>query len=391
LSKLSDANPNDNKYIGLEKDVHLKQLEMPVVYKTGNDSLYEVDLGTLDFLKKCDGRSKVSELEPEIGFFEYILSENIALLSNEPEFRPHGVGVNEKPSLRYLLVEITESCNLSCKHCYQGGSQPRNLELKSISTIAEQFEAMGGLRLIISGGEPLMHPDFKEINRLMEGRAFRSILLTNATLINEDFVSSNRFDEVQVSLDGLEIGHDLLRGKGSFQRSLENIRRLRKAGISVSIASMIHADNYCEFAGLGELVRELGALSWSIDVPSKTGRLVDNDQMLPPLDQVKSIMQMQFGAEIHDSVDDLICGAHLGCVKATGAFTKCGFYENWSGGDISEGLKKCWMNLPRMRLSELECDCEFIEECKGGCRYRAECYNGKNGADPVKCLVFGAV
>ncbi len=385
---MPDTSLDDHKYLVLGNDVYIKQLEMPVVYKTGNDSLYEIDQSTLDLLKRCDGMSQLSQLKPDSEFLEYILDEGIAFLSEKPVFRANDVGINMTPSLRYLLVEVTESCNLACKHCYQGESRPLDLDLQSISKIVEQFEEMGGLRLIISGGEPLVHPRFGDINRLMAGRGFRSILLTNATLVNEEFVFNNNFDEVQVSLDGLEDGHDYLRGKGSFQKSLENLQLLRTYDISISIASMIHAQNYREFADLAELVHDLDALSWSIDVPSKTGRLAHNEQLLPPLDEVKSIMPLQFGAEIHDSVGDFVCGAHLGCVKSTGAFTKCGFYENSSGGNIGQGLKKCWLNLPRMHLSELDCDCRFLEECRGGCRYRAECYNGEKSADPIKCFLF---
>lgn len=376
-------------YLALESDVYLKKLEEPSVYKTVTDSLYEVDQNAFDFLQKCDGSLKVRELNPPADFLEYLLNENLASLPENACVNEIKVGTNLKPSLRYLLVEITSRCNLACRHCYQGEAKAVDLDMDILSQLADDFEDIGGLRLIISGGEPLLHPGFKEINRLVKGRAFRSILLSNGTLIDENHIADMGFNEVQISLDGLEDGHDYLRGKGSFQKSISALKLLKERGVPVSIASMVHSQNWHEFEQMKEIVKGLGAVSWSIDVPSESGRLTGRQEILPPLDKLKSILEMQFGSEIHDSKSDLVCGAHLGCVQSSGIFTKCGFYTNRTGGHIGEGMRKCWLNLPRMRLSELACDCEFLKECRGGCRYRAECYNGEKGADPIKCRIYG--
>lgn len=390
MTKFKRANADSaNKYLGLKDDVFLKRLEMPAVYRTSDDSLYEVDEKTFAFLQMCDGRLRVSELKPPDEFLHYILSEGIAVLSDTSKVRKNEVGTNLIPSLRYLLVETTNRCNLSCRHCYQGEAKAIDLPLGDFLKVTEEFEEMGGLRLIVSGGEPLLHPRFDKINQLMKKRAFRSILLTNGTLLNESVINELNFGEVQVSLDGLEEGHDFLRGSGSFEKSFQALRRLIKTGIPVSVATMVHARNVDEFEELERLVKELGAISWSIDVPSKTGRLEEHGELLPPLDRLRNILQLQFGAEIHDSQSNLVCGAHLACVRSNGVLTKCGFYTDWSGGSISKGLRKCWQELPRMSLSELNCDCGFVNECRGGCRYRAECYNNAKGADPIKCLLYG--
>lgn len=380
---------NEDRYLVLESGAYLKQLEGPAVYKTTDDSLYEVDSKTFDFLQKCDGSLRVCELNPPKDFLHYILDENLASLSEIPRAKEIKVAVNMKPSLRYLLVEITSRCNLACKHCYQGEAKAVDLDFETFSNLTYEFEDIGGLRLIISGGEPVLHPRFKEINQLMKDRAFRSILLTNGTLLDANFIADIGFNEIQISLDGLGKGHDYLRGEGTFKKTLAALKLLKKRDIQLSIASMVHAQNYDEFSDLENLVKDLGAISWSIDVPSETGRLAAHAEILPPLEKIKSILQLQFGAEIHDSESDLICGANLGCVKSSGQFTKCGFYTKWSGGHISEGLRKCWFNLPRMRFSELNCKCKFLKECRGGCRYRAECYNGSKDADPIKCLLYG--
>ena len=72
--------------------------------------------------------------------------------------------------------------------------------------------------------------------------------------------------------------------------------------------------------------------------------------------------------------------------------TKCGFFED-AVGDVFD-LEDAWRELRRKyiwSLSELKCKCDFVRECKGGCRYRALHYSGDIfGEDPVMCAIFKA-
>jgi hypothetical protein len=52
-------------------------------------------------------------------------------------------------------------------------------------------------------------------------------------------------------------------------------------------------------------------------------------------------------------------------------------------------LGKSWLNIPRMSLEELRCDCGELMECRGGCRYRALLYEDIYGKDPVQCFARG--
>ena len=74
-----------------------------------------------------------------------------------------------RPSLRYLELLVTDRCNLRCRHCYLGDAPGRDLPLPVLERVAREFEGMQGLRLLISGGEPLLHPDFWAFNALLPG------------------------------------------------------------------------------------------------------------------------------------------------------------------------------------------------------------------------------
>ena len=377
-------------FLRLGAEVFLKELEFPSVYNTSTDEIYKVDPDGFAELARCDGTlNKLdSRFPPE--FLEFCLEEGILESLSEPERREVQIGHNEIPSLRYLLVEITDRCNLSCVHCYLGETSGIDLPLEITEPLLEEFESMGGLRLVVTGGEPMLHPDFDRINSLAAGRAFRSILVTNATLLNEKTVPTLGFHEVQVSLDGMEEGHDFIRGEGSFSRALKGIDSLRSAGKDISIATMIHRRNLEELDSLESLVKSLGAVSWTLDVPCEAGRLTgETAVLLPDFREAAEDLERAFGSEQHQPSGDYACGAHLAFVKANGLFAKCGFYDEWHGGPVSDGLREAWLRLPRMRLADLDCECEYLTECGGGCRFRAETASSRTGPDPLKCIQFG--
>jgi MoaA/NifB/PqqE/SkfB family radical SAM enzyme len=67
----------------------------------------------------------------------------------------------------------------------------------------EEFEEIQGLRFLLSGAEPLLHPYFWEVNEVLRDYAFRSVLLSKGTLISNEIAKKLRIHEVQISLDGV--------------------------------------------------------------------------------------------------------------------------------------------------------------------------------------------
>jgi AdoMet-dependent heme synthase len=381
---------SENSFLAIGADVYLKELEFPSVYNTSTDEIYQVDPDGFTELARCDGTLAETDSRFPEEFLKFCTREGILETLSDPRYRRLHIGHNEIPSLRYLMVEITDRCNLSCLHCYLGETAGVDLPLEDIESLLAEFESIGGLRIVVTGGEPMLHPDFDHVSSLMTDRAFRSILVTNATLLDEKETPALGFHEVQVSLDGMEAGHDYIRGEGSFSKALKGIDSLRAAGKDVSVATMIHRRNLEELDSLESLVMRIGAVSWTLDVPCEAGRLAgDAAVLLPDLSQAASELERAFGSEQHQPSGDWACGAHLAFVKADGRLVKCGFYDEWQGGLVSDGLRKAWRNLPRMRLDELDCDCEDIADCGGGCRFRAETASSRTGPDPLKCIQFG--
>jgi MoaA/NifB/PqqE/SkfB family radical SAM enzyme len=154
-------------------------------------------------------------------------------------------------------VHLTGRCNLACAHCYLGEARDVDLPVATCARLLEEFEAGGGLRLLLSGGEPLMHPGFWEINEMLPARDVRTVLLTNGTLIDAAAARRLKVHEVQVSLDGLEQSHDRLRGEGSFAEALAGLHAAREAGLPISVATTVNEWNAGEFDDLEQLVDSL--------------------------------------------------------------------------------------------------------------------------------------
>jgi radical SAM protein with 4Fe4S-binding SPASM domain len=373
----------------LAKDVCLKWLEEPAVYHLKNDELYDLDEEAFGFLKTCAGKEGGMIDDPDILAFcleEGLLSDEDAAVKRPPGARA------PSPSLRYLELQITDRCNLRCGHCYIG-ERPESHELSvdRIRAVLTEFEGMQGLRVLITGGEPLMHSSFDAVNALLPGFSMRRVLFTNGLLLSERKIDSLNVHEIQISIDGLEEAHDMLRGQGTFSKAMAAVRLCLDKGIDVSVSTMVHAKNLADFDGMDRLFRELGVKDWTVDVPCSAGRLEENKQFRVRPEEGGRFLGYGFGGGIHSSAEGFGCGLHLMSVSADGQASKCTFYADRSVGRIEEGLRECWTRIVPVRLADLACDCAYLEVCRGGCRFRAEQTGGPCGKDLYKCQYYGII
>ena len=363
----------------------LKWLETPSVYDIGADELYEVDEDAFEFLKCC----ALPEGCPSGGgiFIDYCMKEGI-LTTEKVSVRRPPVLKSPVPSLRYLELQVTDKCNLRCRHCYIGESGSDELPLNEIRAILSEFEAVQGLRVLITGGEPLLHSRFMELNEMLPAFSFRKVLFTNGALLDKGKVVRLKVDEVQISIDGLEDAHNALRGQGSFSDAVNALRKCRDEGLDVSVSTMVHAKNLGDFDAMQRLFDELGVKDWTVDVPCTTGRLELNKDFRVDPETGGKYLAYGRGDGLHASTPGFACGLHLMSVNAAGAVSKCTFYSDRPVGTIRDGLRECWKRIPPVRLDSLKCDCRYIEQCRGGCRFRAEILEGPLGRDLYRCALY---
>ena len=117
-------------------------------------------------------------------------------------------------------ADITNSCNLKCKHCYWWLNRKRHNELSPDewrSVVRENFAKKGVVSISLTGGEPLLRPDV--IEAILEEMQWRYVtVVTNGTLPLVDF-GVGYF----ISIDGTEEVHNLIRGMKIYQKIKHNV------------------------------------------------------------------------------------------------------------------------------------------------------------------------
>ncbi|MDH5768451.1 MAG: radical SAM protein [Nitrospirota bacterium] len=374
----------------LTKESVLKWLEIQSVYHIKNDDLYELDDDSFNFLRSCSSNKGCNAEHNEL--ITYCLKEGILTTDKVSVKRPPLIKSSE-PSLRYLELQITNRCNLRCRHCFIGGRRSKELSMKQIEKILMEFEEMQGLRVLITGGEPLLHSKFIEINEMLPRFFIRKVLFSNGLLLKKELLRNLHVDEIQISIDGLEDAHDSLRGKGTFRLAMKAVKLSVDSGFDVSIATMVHPKNLNDFDKMEKLFKEMGIKEWTVDVPCITGRLKENSELHISPEIGGKFLKYGYGGGLHSGapqwvVDRFACGLHLMAVMADGKVSKCSFYSDKAVGRIEDGLRKCWKKIKPIKLDELRCDCDYIETCRGGCRYRAELLGDHIGKDFYKCVFY---
>jgi len=185
---------------------------------------------------------------------------------------------------KMLLWEITGRCNIHCKHCYIGSwDWNREFDKRIIEKGIRDFAEWGVNRIVISGGEPFMHPYLVDICKTAKSYRLETIIATNGTLVTSklaNLLARNEIDFIQVSLDGAENVHDLQRETGSFQASMRGIELLIEAGIPVTTRCTLSSININTIDELLCICSELG-LHIDIGLTKKTGCASDSIALDP--------------------------------------------------------------------------------------------------------------
>ncbi len=150
-----------------------------------------------------------------------------------------------------IQLDITNACNLRCIHCYHPDHKNEGaLSLDQWTNVIIQYKTLIQKMkyrpwVILCGGEPLTSPYLIPILELVKNYLPNTVIsiLTNGTLINEQIISKlSNFKNInfQISLDGPSADrHDLIRGKGNFDRAVQGIRFLKNRGFDVDVLAVL--------------------------------------------------------------------------------------------------------------------------------------------------------
>jgi len=177
--------------------------------------------------------------------------------------QPTPFGPKRTPPGPVVIWNLLRRCNLACQHCYSISADvdfAGELSTPQIFATMDDLRAFGVPVLILSGGEPLLHPDIDAIAARAKTMGFYVGLSTNGTLIDDAMlprIAAVGYDYVGISLDGIEATHDRFRRKaGAYAASLRALRLCREAGLKVGVRFTLTQDNAHDLPRLLELIDE---------------------------------------------------------------------------------------------------------------------------------------
>lgn len=177
---------------------------------------------------------------------------------------------------------ITDECDQRCKHCYiYSAGNHTCLQSMTWKQMEDTFyncldfcKVYGRTPYFyITGGDPILHPDFWKLLKLLHKHDVRFTILGNPFHLNSQVCRDLKWygcEKYQLSLDGLRQTHDWFRMPGSYDCTLEKIACINKAGIRSVIMTTVSKTNRMEVPGIIDAVVAAGAdvFSFSRYVPS---------------------------------------------------------------------------------------------------------------------------
>lgn len=233
----------------------------PILYLMNNKP-HPVDLVqtskkiiTAALLSKTSNPKQTAEKLHELGIINSIEEKLPMIESFYGELTQPSQGFNN------LYLHITTNCNLSCSHCYSfNGTEIKNAHL-SVDIILKMIAdatLLSFRKIVFTGGEPLLHPDFESLlDHLLQLKiktklpilVLRTNLSSHLTPTNVEKIIKV-FEQIVISIDGSEETHDRQRGKGAYQKTMDNMALFDAKTIEKKISFACTLDQH--FLSTGE-------------------------------------------------------------------------------------------------------------------------------------------
>ena len=316
-------------------------------------------------------------------------------------------------------LDLTYRCNNNCRHCWLRippgdytpsiggrGAKQRELSFDEIRDIVDQARAMGCREWSISGGEPMLRPDFADIFDYVTRKATRYSLNTNGTLITPQIAQlMRRNGRKMVALYGAtaEVHDHVTRTPGSFERTMRGFAYLKEAGTDFEVQLIPMRDNYHQWDEMNELAQSLSqqwrcGAAWlylsACGDPERNREIMR--QRLSPRDVVeldKPDLSYEewwaagdddpdltgFGKPVRSDVNDRLFAACIAGrrdfhVDPYGQMTFCSFIKDPAlRYDLRRGsFQECWEEFIPSLANKVRGGREYLENC-AACELRSDC------------------
>lgn len=307
-------------------------------------------------------------------------------------------------------IDLTYRCNNSCRHCWlriPANSPEKNDEMTfdDIRRIVDEARSMGCRKWGISGGEPMLRPDFADIFDYITNKSVGYTLNTNGTLITPEIASLlTRKGTKMIALYGAdaEVYENVTGNPHGFEQVMQGLAYMKKAGAGFIVQLIPMKANWNQWDKMVELAKDLSK-HWRIGAPwlylSSDGSPERNReiacQRLKPCDVIEldkpDPSHEERGFEINGkAVDATSCGSveagddrlFAKCIETRrdfhidpyGAITWCGFIKDPAlRYDLIKGsFKEAWDTFIPSCADKIHGGIEWRSNC-GSCDNRSNC------------------
>lgn len=316
----------------------------------------------------------------------------------------------------------TNQCNMFCDHCYRdaGVKSADELSTDQAKQLIQQIKQAGFQIMIFSGGEPLMRPDIFDLGAYATQHGLRAVMGTNGSLITPEVATQMKragFMAAGISLDSLDPAknNNFRKLENAYQLTVAGMKNLRAVGLPFQIHTTVMDWNVGELEAITDFAVEIGAMAHHIFFLVPTGRAVKiEDEALRVVEYEKTLARLmdkqktvaieikptcapQFirvadkkGVPLRFS-KGCLAGISYCIISPIGDVQPCAYLEMPLGNVKEIPFDLIWREnkiLQRLRTMEYEgkCGiCDYKNRC-GGCRARANYYNGDFMAEDSWCL-----
>jgi len=303
---------------------------------------------------------------------------------------------------RSVIWIATARCFLRCVHCYAAQySGEDEMSTESAKRMIDEAADLGARHLHITGGDPVTRSDLTQLLRHAYDAGLEVSVFTSLIHVPRDLVETiERIDAtLYTSMDGGDREtFERVRGRGTWDRFVENLRRVAREGIEIHVNCSITSLNWDRVAYAIERALELGASSTSVIPAMKCGRAVETRSFIDRERLVKALRMVDerardLGVVVHAWCIPFVPALGLrnvvgypcrtGSVEVVditpgGNIVVCDVMDTRISNVVREGFRAAWEKYVSHDLVKKaitvprECrGCPFVEQCRGGCFARA--------------------
>lgn len=305
-----------------------------------------------------------------------------------------------RTSVHRVFVELTSACNLKCQHCYGsfGPSGREAVALEVLERLIAQASEIGVYRFDLTGGEPMMHPEFDRVLEVLGEKSMLFSIFSNLTHVASSTLSVlQRYPAASVitSLEShrAEV-HDAYRGqRGSYARTLANIEALQAIGVPIKVNLVVGRHNYGEIERTIAWLRSL-AVTVVVDTVHVEGRADSTLQISPG--EARSLQGLLSKSGAGGAPSER-CGvaAEMVYVDSSGVVRLCPSlrqHEYTLGDarqvdfDLAAAVSEMRARFAAFHQPRCSVTCSARTMCDGGCQARSINLNGAPWRpDPEMC------